>query len=337
MNCQKILVCMLRHHGDVLMTTPVFSALKRRFPSAHIDAYIYSETTPMLDGHPAVDGFVLYDKAWKKQSKIYKAWQELKLLWRIRKNRYDMVVNLTEGDRGALAAFVSGAGVRAGIDPEGGGMWGKARCFTHMSKPVHGPRHAVERKLDVLRSLGIEDEDKELFFQIDEAYEPPISEYVLIHPVSRWLFKCWPMEKVAALIDKLDTQVILTSSPDRKELELLARLEELCPGVINLGGKISLKQLGTLIAKSQLLVTVDSVPLHIASALKAPCVAIFGPTSEVNWAPYRNPHARVVTKPMPCRPCFKAGCNDSGRSECLETLELEAVLDAVHSLKLAPR
>ena len=329
---KKILVAKLRHHGDVLMSTPVFSNLKKRYPQAHIDAYIYKETKPMLDGHPAINGFVLYDKGWKKRGKLIKLFFELKLLWKIFRGGYDMVLNLTEGDRGAMAALVSKANVRVGFDPEGSGMWGKSKCYTHIAKIEKGYRHAALRNLDILAPLGIEIVDEELTFKYEDIDAP--KDFILIHPVSRWMFKCWPAAKVAKLIRILHERgetIVLSASPDPQEIKMLNQIRLLCPDIplIDMGGKTTLKTLGGLIKKSKLLITVDSVPLHIASALKAPTVAIFGPTSEKNWAPYKNPHARVVFEPMACRPCFQAGCNNSGRSECLERLSVERVLSAV--------
>lgn len=152
---KKILVAKLRHHGDVLLSTPVFSILKKRFPHAEIDAYIYSETLPMLEGHPAVSDFILYDKKWKKLPCWKRYLEEAKLLRVIRKKGYDLVINLTEGDRGAIAAKVSRAPYAVGFDPEGGGMKGKKECYTHVIQHTPQPRHTVERQLDALRCLGI--------------------------------------------------------------------------------------------------------------------------------------------------------------------------------------
>ena len=78
--------------------------------------------------------------------------------------------------------------------------------------------------------------------------------------------------------------------------------------VLNCAGKLTLKELAALIQKSKALVCVDSVPLHIASALKTPVVVLFGPTSEKNWGPWRNPSARVLTQAFTCRPCYQDGC-----------------------------
>jgi len=342
---RRILVAKLRHHGDVLLTTPLFTILKERFPEASIDAYIYQETLPMLEGHVAIDGFLLYDKKLKKSSWWKRVWHECSLLWQIVRKRYDLVINLTEGDRGALVAWLSGARIRMGFDPEGSGMWGKRKCYTHLVRICHQTRHTVERHLDLLRGLGIfpkEDERELSFFIPQEAYQRvrellkagnilEDQPFILVHPVSRWLFKCLPEATVAGVIRYLHQRghkIVLTASSDPLELAMNEKILALVPegSVFHLGGKISLKELGALIDLSTLLLCVDSVPLHMASALKAPAVAIFGPTSEQTWAPWNNPHARVITsKKHPCRPCYMPGCGGSGRSDCLETLSVSSI------------
>jgi heptosyltransferase-3 len=73
------------------------------------------------------------------------------------------------------------------------------------------------------------------------------------------------------------------------------------------------------------------VPLHMASALKKPVVAIFGPTSDAAWGPWRNPRAKVVAQNISCRPCYQDGCGGSKYSDCLHTLPVERVLEALDS------
>lgn len=152
---ERVLVIKMRHHGDVLLTSPLFSQLKKHLPEAKIDAFLYADTLPMLEGHPAISDFLLYDKAWKKRSFLYKMRKEIALFWQIRKKKYDLVINLTEGDRGAIAALVSASPLRAGFDPQGQGMFGKSKLYTHIVKNCPHPRHTVERQLDVLRRIGI--------------------------------------------------------------------------------------------------------------------------------------------------------------------------------------
>jgi heptosyltransferase-3 len=335
---KKILVVKLRQLGDVLLTGPVFTALKRGVPGAQVDAFVYSEAFPMLEGHPGVDGLLGYDRGWKKGGWLRRLGGEWALWREIRRAGYDLVINLTEGDRGALAARVSGARVRVGFEPKG--RWQRG-SYTHVVKHCPGLRHTVERNLDALRRIGIfpSVEERELFLAVPEEAKAAVRRrvegpFVLIHPTSRWRFKCWPVEKMRALTEELirrGKQVVFTSGPDGVEREMV---EEITRGldVVNLSGKVSLKELGALIALSELLVCVDSVPFHMANALKKRVVAIFGPTSDVTWGPWRNPGAKVVAQNFTCRPCYQDGCGGSKVSDCLVTLPVDRVLEAISVL-----
>jgi heptosyltransferase-3 len=333
---KKILVVKLRHLGDVLLTSPVFRSLKEAVPQAEVDAYIYKEALPMLDGHPDIDQLIGYDRNWKKGGFFTRIGKELSILSEIRKRGYDLVVNLTEGDRGVLAALASKAKIRVGFRPKG--KW-QQKSLTHIAKDCPNLRHTVERNLDVLRRIGIFPplESRELYLHLPDAAREKArafagkEPFVLIHPTSRWRFKCWPIHKMRQLAERLLSEgkrVILTSGPDAEEKKMA---QEISQGldVLNLGGAISLKELGSLIDLAELLICVDSVPFHMASALKKPVVALFGPTSDVTWGPWRNPLARIVASERSCRPCYLDGCGGSKRSDCLESLPLESVLRAV--------
>jgi heptosyltransferase-3 len=347
---KKILVVKLRHHGDVLLSSPVFTNLKKTLPQAQIDAFIYQDTLPMLQGHPAISDFFLYDRRWKKLSFLGKIRKELSLFRQIRKNKYDLVLNLTEGDRGALAALFSGAKIRVGIDPEKSGFLGKKSIYTHLVKNCKTPRHTVEKNLDALRKIGIfpKEDERDLTFAISDKELTHITtllqektvtaqNYILIHPVSRWGFKCCPPALIAGLIKQLHAHnktIILTAGPDPLEMSMLEDIIKLSPpeSVINLGGQVSLKGLGALIQLSECVICVDSVPLHIASALKTPLVVLFGPSCERNWGPWMHPRSRVVSKTMSCRPCYMDGCGGSKMSDCLHSLPLKNILSAISEL-----
>ncbi|HEX2583346.1 MAG TPA: putative lipopolysaccharide heptosyltransferase III [Chlamydiales bacterium] len=337
---QKILVVKMRQLGDVLLTGPVFTALKNRLPRAEIDAYIYSESLPMLEGHPAIASFLSYDRNWKKRSFFFRLYQELRLLWAIRRRHYDLVINLTEGDRGAIAAKYSGARFRVGFDPKGKGLFGKKKLYTHVVKNCPSLRHTVERNLDALRRIGIFPtlEERDLFHsiapQISERMRERVGEgFLLIHPTSRWRFKCWPVEKMRALSKALleeGVRLVFTAGPDPIEVQMIQEMTRDLP-VCNLAGQITLKELSALIQLSSLLLCVDSLPLHLASALKKPVIALFGPTSEITWGPWRNPHAKIVSQNFSCRPCYQDGCGGSKVSDCLATLSVEIVLREVRT------
>lgn len=337
---KKVLVVKLRHLGDVLLASPVFSNIKSMLPHAEIDAYIWKEAEPVLQGNPAISNIHLYDRKWKKTSRWKRIKKELALLRQIRKKKYDLIINLTEGDRGAIVSWISGAAIKVGFDPGKSGFFHKRDIFTHLVKQCPSPRHRVERDLDVLRRIGIfpKEEKRKLFFHIPETtllqtksllqkYQLIEGEYALIHPASRWRFKCLPPQLIAKVIDRLEEKVVLTGGPGEEDLlDDIVRFTN--KDVVHLGGKTNIKELGALMQMSKGLITVDSLSLHMASALKVPVVALFGPTSEQNWGPWQHPHSIVVSKNISCRPCRLDGCGGSKMSDCLWTLSVDAIIDA---------
>jgi heptosyltransferase-3 len=339
----RILVIKLRHHGDTLLTSPVFSVLKSKLPRIKLFAYIYQETLPMLEGHPAIEGFHVYDTTWKSLHLLQWAVKELSLIQQIRRNRFDMIINLTDCDRGDFVALISRAKYRVGPALARKGRRFRPNVYSHVVKRPQKPRHMVEQNLDALRRIGIfpSQEERHLLFHIPQSARTSIDRhlknaglkrhsFILIHPTSRWLFKCWPADKVAELMYRLHTSgyhIVVSSAPDKKEVSMIEQIISLCPdiAILNLAGKLYLKELGALIQACTCLVSIDSVPMHIASALKVPTVALFGPSSEDAWGPWNNPYGRVVTENYPCRPCNLDGCGGSKVCDCLERIPVERV------------
>jgi heptosyltransferase-3 len=157
---------------------------------------------------------------------------------------------------------------------------------------------------------------------------------VHIHPASRWRFKCWSAERNAELIDRLatGTRIVLTAAPDAAELSLIEEIVSRTRSKpVNLAGRLSIKELGALTARARLFIGVDSMPMHLAAAMGTPSVALFGPSGEQEWRPWRVAH-RVVTSNHACRPCGNDGCGGGKISECLTTLAVEEVWAAAREL-----
>ena len=340
---KKILICIFKYHGDVLLTSPVYTALRSAYPDSKIDVYLFKDTLPMLEGHPAISNFILFDQAWRKFSLPRRIWCELKMWRKIRKEKYDAVINLTSGDRGALVALLSKAKVRIGIQ-RGGGMKQKDRFFTKILRTTLTPRHIVERNLDSIRALGVTPTQKDLVFHIPESAFTkvetvlPYDDFILIHPASRCHYKHWPTEKFQELIADLrgrGEKIIISGGPSKEEAALISEI--VAPflddsHVQSLAGKLSLKELGALIQKSKLLISVDSVPPHIASALKKPVIVLFGPSDDIKWGPWNNPNAKVVRLDVPCKRCDQEGCGGTWVSDCLTNLSKNQVMQAVDQL-----
>ncbi len=345
---RRALVIKLRHHGDVLLTSPVLSVLKAQVPQCEVDALVYADTAPMLEGHPALEQIHTIDRHWKRLGILGQAAAEWRLLSRLRARQYDLVIHLTEHRRGAwLTRLLSPRFSVAPELPGRGSFW--RNSFTHLYHlDKRGLRHVVEYNLDALRALGIDPprEQRKLTMVPGMEAETRILElmrshglgskgFIHLHPTSRWLFKCWPAGKTAALMDALHVQghrLVLTAAPDRKETDLIAAIKSQTRApCVDLSGQLSLKELAALTAQARLFIGVDSAPMHIAAAMGTPTVVLFGPSGEKEWGPWQVLH-RVVTTDHTCRPCGQAGCGGSKISDCLVTLPVEQVLKAANEL-----
>ncbi|WP_343553431.1 putative lipopolysaccharide heptosyltransferase III [Pantoea sp.] len=306
---KNILLIKLRHHGDMLLTTPAINALRQRYPQANIDVLLYKETRPMLEAHPAIRQIHFIDRNWKKQGGWQKFRHEMALISAVRSSHYDVVINLADQWRSAIITGLSGAPVRIGFafNKRDNAFW----RWMHnqlVSTANHNQLHTVEQNMVALQPLGISAEgakasmhfslaDQQKVQQVlaDHAVNAP---FIVLQPTSRWQFKCWEDEKVAQLIDALAADgrtVVLTAAPDQKELAMIANIQSLCqtPNVVSLAGQLSLPQLAALIDAAQLFIGVDSAPMHMAAALETPCIALFGPTKLQHWRPWGD-NNRVI-------------------------------------------
>ena len=355
---RRALVIKLRHHGDVLLATPVLAALKRLAPQCDVDALVYADTAPMIAGHPALSQLYLVDRDWKRQGLRRQGSAEWRLLSALRARHYDLVVHLSVHTRGAW--LVRLLRPRWSVAPTfRPGFW--AGSFSHLyPAQSHPDRHTVDTNLDSLRALGLAltREDQRVTMVPGAAAEASTAArldahglehggFVHVHPASRWGFKCWPAPRVAQLCDALTAKglpVVLTSAPEAGEKALVAAIQaarsapagNAPAATIDLSGQLSLKELAALSARARLFVGVDSAPMHIAAAMGTPTVGIFGPSGDREWGPWDNAggaHHRVVASlSHNCRPCGRAGCDDSKVSDCLVTLPVAQVLAACEEL-----
>lgn len=344
----RALVIKLRHHGDVLLASPVLSALKAAAPRLEIDALVYADTAAMLSGHPALSELHCVGRHWRAEGVAHRISVEWSLYKVLRARRYDLIVHLCEQPRGAwLARHLGARWSVAPALPGRGAFWRKS--FTHLyPMPKNGRRHQVELNLDALRRIGIQPMPDGRRAQIVAGAEADASVarilaeqglqtkgYVHLHPASRWKFKCWPAEKTAALIDRLAARgerIVLTAAPEEMERALIGEiLKSVRSPLVNLAGKLSIKELVALIGHAKLSVCVDSMPMHVASAVGTPVVALFGPSGDREWGPWMVPSA-VVAGNQACRPCGNDGCGGGKVSECLTTLEVDRVFDAAERL-----
>ncbi|MCH9300226.1 putative lipopolysaccharide heptosyltransferase III [Pantoea allii] len=306
---KKILLIKLRHHGDMLLTTPVINALHQHYPQATLDVLLYKETRPMLEAHPSIHHLHIIDRNWKKEGGWQKFRHEMALLSAVRSRHYDVVINLADQWRSAIITRLSGAPVRIGFafKKRDNAFWGW--CHNHLvTTENHDRLHTVKQNLSALSPLQISTEGAKASMHFSPNDDRKVqdmllqqqinSPFIVLQPTSRWQFKCWEEDKVAATIDQLaqaDRKVILTAGPDDSELAMVERILAQChsPHVISLAGQLTLPQLAALIARARLFIGVDSAPMHMAAALDTPCIALFGPTKLQHWRPWGD-NNRVI-------------------------------------------
>ena len=338
---RRALVTKLRHYGDVLLASPVFSTLKRAAPHVEIDALVYSDTAPMLANHPAIAELHTIDREWKRQDAARHIASEWALYRALRSRRYELLIHLTEHPRGLTFARLLRPRYAVTRERDGRALLWRRR-FTHFYKtPARTPRHTVETNLDALRRIGVYPGagDKRLVLVPGADAEAKIDAllalhglargaFVHAHPGSRWLFKCAPVDRMAALLDRIVAggwRVAITGAPDPRERAIVADIIEACTrqtrlALVDFCGALSLTELAALTARARAFVGVDSAPMHIAAAMQTPTLAFFGPSNEHNWGPWQVAHRIVVSGAHPCRPCDLDGCGGGKVSECLTTL-----------------
>lgn len=356
---RRILVIKLRHIGDVLLTAPVISTLRAGIPQATICAIVRAGTESMLEGHPGLDRVLVLplrrhgESAWSILSR------HVRFLMQLRREKFDLAINMTEGDRGILLARWSGARERWGIVKRGKQRSWRAWLLTHSTTPIGGMKHTVLRNLELIAPLGLP-ECRDVTLSVDDSDRARVGEilsrsgsvtgdsFVHCHPTSRWMFKRWPESQVAPVIDWLQSRglrVVLTCAPDTAERAMIDAILASCQSrPIDLGGQLTLKQIAALSSMSRIFIGVDSAPMHMSAAMGTPTLGVFGPSRASRWGPWPNgfsgsetpypgmsgirtriPHV-VVQDNRPCVPCGRDGCEGTKRSACLEELAPQIVI-----------
>jgi heptosyltransferase-3 len=355
---ERVLVINLKRLGDVLLATPAIHALRAAWPGGRITALVRSGCEAMLAGNADLDA------VWTLPGRgglgvAERVRREAALLRQLRGGRFDLVLEMGKGDREAILGLVSGAPARVGYEPGRAGFAGRRRLLTH-AVPWNGHQHMVETYLDLCEAVGVPPADRRLRLAVRPAAEARVASLLeagglgsdaplaVVHPVSRWLFKCWTDEGFAAvcrwLVVERGLRVAVTAGPEPSELAKARRVVALA-GVPVLAclGTLTLEELAALLRRARLFVGVDSAPMHMAAAVGARAVALFGPSGEHSWGPWGEGHV-VVGRDLWCRPCGRDGCLGSKRSACLEALapeEVQAAIDVAlghrAALRILPR
>ncbi|MBZ0158818.1 glycosyltransferase family 9 protein [Candidatus Methylomirabilis sp.] len=353
---QRILIIKPSSIGDVVNALPFLSSLRQRYPDRHIAWLIEEEAAELLLGHPLLDQVIVSGRRrWGRQIRTPFRWaaalrEIAALVAELRQGRYDLVVDLQGLLKSALMVVCVGAQYRVGLT---GAREGSERVLTHVVPLPPGPLHAVDRYLEAARFLGADPLSKAFVFPsgsedearaealLAEAEVRPDTLVVALNPHARWRTKLWEEERFARLGEMLAQRhgakiLLIGSSSDLPSARRVA--SRMNPAPLVAAGRTDLTLLIALLKRIDLLVTVDSGPMHLAAALQTPLVALFGPTDPRLIGPYDGDLSTgqtggvVLRAPLPCSPCSKRWCRIDADRLCMRSISVEEVAEAASAL-----
>jgi len=336
-NIRNILLIQIGDIGDVVLSLPAIRALHENFPRANVVVAVREKARELIEDCKWATDVISINE--EKRTWIEEIRYQKKFFSHLRKFRFDLVIDIKPGDRGAILALLSGARQRVSFYANDGKLW-RNRVFNHLStdEPIPG-RHMAEYYLGLLKAYNIKTDHIQPEHDVPEYRQqeakallkkegiPSNKPIIAVQPFSLWKYKEWGVDKYIRLINWLisecNVSIIITGSVDERERadEIIKNCQR---NTYNLAGKTSIGTLAAVFKACRLFIGVDSAGVHIAAAVGLPTVCIFGPSSYIDWAPRGKQH-RVIHKDFPCVPCQDKGCQNSEFSRCLEELTFEEV------------
>jgi len=333
---RRVLVRAPNWVGDAVMSLPVLAGLKRLFPLAEITVLAAPRVAPLFAAQPGVTEIIRYPSGRGK-------WQ---VLWELR-GRFDVALALPNSMESALGLWLVGVPSRVGYNTDARRLFLKEAVS---GREALAGLHTVFYLLGLLKALGgvatftpptlyLEPEEEAMGAQIlSEADLSGQGPWVGLSPGAAYgPAKRWPAARFAALGRELQQEfgarlVLLGGDEERPVADEVK--EQLQGPVVDLVGRISLRQALGVLSQLNLLVTNDSGLMHVAAALSVPLVALFGSTDPGATGPFTS-RATVIRHPLPCSPCFKRTC-EAGYT-CLTAISVDEVVAAARSwLKDSP-
>ncbi|MCI0684246.1 MAG: glycosyltransferase family 9 protein [Gemmataceae bacterium] len=324
--------------GDIVHSLPVLSALRRRFPQAHIAWAVNRVYRPLLENHPHLDALVPFDRGRARNGIVAGILGFTRYLRRLQHERFDLAVDLQGLLRTGVMSLATRARARIGL---ASAREGAAWLYTHRIDDRREQQHAVDRYWLVAEALGAASGEKEFILPIDRQARRWAQEllhgrprpWLAVGVGARWITKRWPPGHFAALtqraLDNFGGTAIFVGAPDEAALahEAAARLHG---PVVNLAGATDLRQLVALLAQADVMIANDTGPLHVAVALGRPVVAPYTCTQVVRTGPYGQ-LGRGVETAVWCRGSYLKKCP---RLECMPELTPDRLWLPLHDVLL---
>ena len=329
----RVLLIRLRLIGDVVLSTPVIRALRRAYPDSTLSYLVERDAAPVVAGNRDLDQIIVVERT----RGVRRVLDDVKLAWQLRRDRYDVVIDLHGGPRSSWLTLATGAPQRIGYDMAGR-QWMYTRTIPRARELR--PRHSVLNQWDLLEGIAgwpaeaadpgrdavampVDPEaDRRIVARLRSAGVAAEHSLIVLHVSASNPFRRWPEPAFAQVVASLvspspDRRVILSSGPsDRLAADrIVAAARALLPDaarsqVIDFG-EFDLAELRALVERSALFIGGDTGPLHVAATTTTPIVAIYGPTLPARSTPWRNPSIpteSIEIADLPCRPCDQRVC-----------------------------
>jgi lipopolysaccharide heptosyltransferase I len=332
----KVLIVKLSALGDIVHSLPVAMAIRRQLPEASIDWIVEAPSYDLLRGHKALNRVLLSPRHALSSTAGKDIFSLLSSFIReLRSVSYDAVLDLQGLMKSSLFVFLSRSKMKIGFR---GGKEPLSVLPLNLPLPAYDiERHALERYLDLLQPLGLRRPQR-----IEYGLEPEASvqelwrqrlqgpgPLLIMHPMAKWKSKLWPEQFWSWLAGRLlqkGVRVALSGSKEDNAVtaRIIARIgwKQEDGRLFNLSGLTNLHDLRAVLSLANLVISTDTGVMHLAAALGAPLLALFGPTAPNRTGPYGQLE-HVLINQVECRPCFRRSCS---YAKCLRELKPETVL-----------
>ncbi|MFH1836929.1 MAG: glycosyltransferase family 9 protein [Candidatus Omnitrophota bacterium] len=332
---KKILIFELNWLGDILFSFPFLRALKERDKESHIACAVVPRYAGLLSENPFVDEvYLLSDRRG-----FFSFFEKLFFVLKIKKEKYDTCFFLKSSNSKGMMAV--SAGIHDLI-----GFKGKKTKLTTEVDDVGVNVHRAERIFALAEAVGIKGTGIKYEYSVSEKNIKKADEIIKnkrnsgnyligIHPGGNWDEKRWDKEKFVGLIKRIlenlnDADIIITGGKKDKDLARYISDRVKDERCYTLAGETSLEELAGLFKKCRVIVSADSGPLHLASAVGACTIGLFGPTSyKITGQIGRGKNVFISSEDkIECRvPCYTENCVLG--KKCMDLITVDEVFEAV--------
>jgi lipopolysaccharide heptosyltransferase II len=343
--CKKILCVRLDNIGDLLMTTPAIRALRESDPKREIALLASSGTAKAVELIPDINDVIVYDAPWMKASSSHDVGVDMSIIETLKERQFDAAIIFTVFSQNPLPAamlcYLAQIPLRLAYCHEN--PYQLLTDWIPDPDPQLGIRHEVQRQLELVRHIDCLSSDQKLILNVPWDAQRSVEEkleqkgiysfdqLIVIHPGATAPSRRYPADKfikVASSLIKSGYHVVFTGQEEERVL-----IEEIQDGLDvssrSFIGSLSFAELCALIFMSRLLITNNTAPAHISSAVGTPVVDLYALTNPQH-TPWQVPH-RVLSHDVPCKFCFKSICT-YGHHHCLDLIPWEEVVEAVEDL-----